>query len=54
MKRAQLQFLSLQLTLSGAVFGFAISRTGMTGLLLIVPFSSYLLCGRLVSQHFGR
>jgi hypothetical protein len=51
--KAQQQMLSLQLTLSGAVFGFAISRPGMTALLLIVPFSSYLLCGRLVAQHFG-
>ncbi len=45
--------LSLQLTLASAVFGFAISRSGMTALLLIVPFSSYLLCGRLVAHHFG-
>jgi hypothetical protein len=51
--KAQQQMLSIQLTLSGAVFGFAISRPGMTALLLIVPFSSYLLCGRLVAQHFG-
>lgn len=51
--RAQGQLLSLQLTLSGAVFGFAISQAGMTALLLIVPFSSYLLCGRMVAQHFG-
>ncbi len=51
--KAQQQMLSLQLTLSGAVFGFAISQRGMTALLLILPFSSYLLCGRLVAQHFG-
>jgi hypothetical protein len=51
--RAQQQLLTLQLTLSAAIFGFAISRQGMAALLLIVPFSSYLLCGRLVAQHFG-
>lgn len=51
--KAQQQMLSLQITLSGAVFGFAISRPGLTALLLIVPFSSYLFCGRLVAQHFG-
>jgi hypothetical protein len=51
--KAQQHMLSLQLTLSGAVFGFAISRPGMTALLLIVPFSSYVLCGRLVAHHFG-
>ena len=51
--KAQQHMLSLQLTLSGAVFGFSISRPGMIALLLIVPFSSYLLCGRLVAHHFG-
>jgi hypothetical protein len=51
--KAQQHMLSLQLTLAAAVFGFAISRPGMTALLLIVPFSSYLLCGRLVANHFG-
>lgn len=51
--KAQQHMLSLQLTLASAVFGFAISRSGMTALLLIVPFSSYLLCGRLVANHFG-
>jgi hypothetical protein len=51
--KGQGQLLSLQITLAGAVFGFAISRPGMTALLLIVPFSSYLLCGRLVALHFG-
>jgi len=51
--KAQQQILTLQLTISGGVFGFAISQPGMTALLLIVPFSSYLLCGRLVAQHFG-
>jgi hypothetical protein len=51
--KAQQQILTLQLTISGGVFGFAISQRGMTALLLIVPLSSYLLCGRLVAQHFG-
>ncbi|SCF34978.1 hypothetical protein GA0070618_5577 [Micromonospora echinospora] len=51
--KAQQQMLSLQLTVSAAIFGFAISRPGMTALLLIMPFTSYLLCGRLVAQHFG-
>lgn len=51
--KSQQHMLSLQLTLAAAVFGFAISRAGMTALLLIVPFSSYLLCGRLVAHHFG-
>lgn len=51
--RTQQQMLSLQLTMSGAVFGFTLSQRGMIALPLIVPFISYLLCGRLVAQHFG-
>lgn len=51
--KAELQIFSLQITISGALFGFAISRPGMITLLLITPFTSYLLCGRLVAQHFG-
>lgn len=51
--KAQNQVFVLQLTLSSAIFGFAISKPGMTPLLLVMPLSSYLLCGRLVALHFG-
>src|SRR6476660_100650 len=51
--KAQHQLLSLQLTVTAAIFGFAISRPGMAGILLIVPFVSYLLCARQVTQYFG-
>ena len=51
--KAQQHLLTLQLTFTSAIFGFAITRPGMTALLLIIPFGSYLLCGRLVAQHFG-
>jgi hypothetical protein len=51
--KAQQQLIALQLTLSGAVFAYALSRPGLSALLLAVPFSSYLLCGRTVAQHFG-
>jgi len=47
----QQQILALQLTLTTAVVGFAISRPGMVGLLLAVPLGSYLLCGRYVAQR---
>jgi hypothetical protein len=47
----QQQILALQLTLTSAIFGFALSRAGLVGLLLIVPVSSYLLCGRYVAQR---
>ncbi|MGC4807135.1 hypothetical protein [Micromonospora sp. DT233] len=51
--KGQQQLLSLQLTVAAAIFGFAVSRPGMGALLLIMPFTSYLLCGRLVAQHFA-
>jgi hypothetical protein len=51
--KAQQQLLTLQLTVTATIFGFAISQQDMAAVMLIVPFSSYLLCGRLVSQHFG-
>lgn len=51
--KAQQTLLSLQLTLVATIFGFAISQRGAEGLPLIVPFSSYLLCGRQVAQHFA-
>lgn len=51
--KAQQQLLSLQLTVTATIFGFAISQQDMTAVMLIVPFSSYLLCGRLVAHHFG-
>lgn len=51
--KAQQTLLSLQLTTVAAIFGFAISRQDMDALLLIVPFTSYLLCGRQVAQHFA-
>jgi hypothetical protein len=51
--RGQQQLFTLQLTVSAMIFGFALSRPGLTAVMLIVPFSSYLLCGRLVAQHFG-
>lgn len=47
----QQQILALQLTLTGAIFGFALSRASLTGLILVVPASTYLLCGRYVAQR---
>lgn len=47
----QQQILALQLTLTSTVIGFVLSRQQLEGLLLIVPLSSYLLCGRYVAQR---
>lgn len=48
-----------QLSTAGAVFGFALSGPGRTGLLLIVPISSYLLYSAWLNNyenvmHVGR
>ncbi|WP_309116700.1 hypothetical protein [Saccharothrix sp.] len=37
-----------QVTSAGAVFGFSLSSAGRLPLLLIVPFSSYILCTRTI------
>jgi hypothetical protein len=47
----QQQILALQLTLSSAVFGFALSRPKLLALLLVIPMSSYLLSGRYAAQR---
>lgn len=47
----QQQILGLQLTLTSAIVAFGLSRPGLVGVLLIVPLSSYLLCGRYVGQR---
>ncbi|WP_130348787.1 hypothetical protein [Herbihabitans rhizosphaerae] len=39
---------ALQLTSVGAIFGFSLSSNARAPLLLIVPFSSYVLCARWV------
>lgn len=43
----QQNILTLQLTVSGAVISFALAGAGRTNaFLLILPFTSYMLCGR--------
>jgi hypothetical protein len=49
----QHQLLTLQLTLSGAVFGFSLSDRSRLVFLLVLPISTYMLLGRLASQHAG-
>jgi hypothetical protein len=43
---------ALQLTISGAIFAFGITQH-IPPLLLLIPFSSYLICGRYYDQHKG-
>lgn len=47
----QNQIVALQIATTGGVFGYVLSRAGLLPLLLIVPASSYLLCGRYAAQH---
>lgn len=51
LSRTKVQLFTLQLTVTGAVFSFAISNPSLGGLLLIVPISSYLLCALYVSTE---
>jgi hypothetical protein len=53
--RSNLQWsmFALQLTSAGVIFSFALSGSGRTGFLLIVPITSYALAGRYVSQYIG-
>jgi hypothetical protein len=43
----------LQLTSVGAIFGLALSELDLQGMLLVVPFSSYVMCSRYVLFHLG-
>jgi hypothetical protein len=47
----QQQILALQLTLTSTIFALGLSRPVPVGILMIVPLSSYLLCGRFVGQR---
>jgi hypothetical protein len=46
----QHQILSLQLLTAGGIFGLVIKDREFVPLLILVPFTSYLLCGRCVTQ----
>jgi hypothetical protein len=47
----QQQILALQLTLTSAIISLGLSKPVPVGVLLIIPFSTYLLCGRYVGQR---
>jgi hypothetical protein len=44
---------ALQLTASAVIFSFALSRSGRSGFLLIIPVSTFMLCARYVDQIYG-
>jgi beta-phosphoglucomutase-like phosphatase (HAD superfamily) len=47
------QLLALQLTVTGTIIAVSFSAPDRSDLLLVLPWSSYLLCGRYVSQEYG-
>lgn len=44
---------ALQLTASAVLFSFALSRSGRSGFLLIIPVTTFMLCARYVDQIYG-
>lgn len=49
----QQSIFALQLTSAGAIFTFALASPSRIRMLLILPFTSYALCARYSSAHFG-
>jgi hypothetical protein len=47
----QQQILALQLTLVSAIFAVGLSKPIPIGILMTIPLSSYLLCGRYIGQR---
>src|SRR6184192_4130602 len=47
----QQQLSSLQVTISGAVFGFTITNPDRAALLLVLPMTTYMLFGRYATHH---
>lgn len=47
------QLMALQLTITGTVAAVSFSASGRSDLLLVLPWTSYLLCGRYISQEYG-
>lgn len=44
---------ALQLTAAAVIFSFALSRSGRSAFLLIIPVSTFMLCARYVDQVYG-
>lgn len=47
------QLMALQLTITGTITAVSFSASGRSHLLLVLPWTSYLLCGRYISQEYG-
>jgi hypothetical protein len=47
------QLMALQLTITGTIAAVSFAASGRSDLLLMLPWTSYLLCGRYISQEYG-
>ena len=47
------QLMALQLTITGTIAAVSFSASDRSDLLLVLPWTSYLLCGRYISQEYG-
>jgi hypothetical protein len=47
------QLMALQLTITGTIAAVSFSAPGRSDLFLVLPWTSYLLCGRYISQEYG-
>ena len=47
------QLMALQLTITGTIAAVSFSASGRSELLLVLPWTYYLLCGRYISQEYG-
>ena len=45
--------LALQLTIAGAIYSFALSGPGRTAVLLVIPFSTYMLASRYIAHSYA-
>ncbi|MDH3658646.1 MAG: hypothetical protein OEU92_01245 [Alphaproteobacteria bacterium] len=45
------QLFGLQITIAGAILGFVVAHPEMRGLLLAIPFASFILAGRYRAQY---
>jgi hypothetical protein len=45
--------MALNLTISGTVFGFAFTQSGRLLILLVLPYTTFMTCGRYISHDYG-
>ena len=46
-------FMSLNLTIAGTVFGFALAQPHRILVLLVLPYTTFMTCGRYIAHDYG-